>query len=103
MFANPLNQRDPGPWLCLITGDIYRMGENYDSAEYYYREGIKVTEKFNAPFAGVLIYGNLADILYKKKEMDSSVYYAQRALTLCQKYKYKNFEVGVSGFLADGI
>ena len=32
--------------------------------------------------------------------MDSCVYYAQRSLTLCQKYKYKNFEVGVSGFLA---
>jgi signal transduction histidine kinase len=76
------------------------MEENYDSAEYYYREGIKVTEKFNAPFAGVNFYFNLAEILYKKKEMDSCVYYAQRSLTLCQKYKYKNFEVGVSGFLA---
>ena len=32
--------------------------------------------------------------------MDSCVYYAQRAMTLCQKYKYKNFEVGVGGFLA---
>jgi signal transduction histidine kinase len=101
MFANPLNQRDPGPWLCIITGNIYRVGENYDSAEYYYREGIKVTEKFNAPFAGVLFYANLADILYKKKEMDSCVYYAQRSLALCQKYKYKNIEVGVSGFLAE--
>ncbi len=101
MFADPMNQRDPGPWLCLITGNIYRLGENYDSAEYYYREGIKVTEKFNAPFAGVLFYENLANILYKKKEMDSSVYYAKRSLTLCQKYKYKNFEVGVSGFLAE--
>jgi two-component system, NtrC family, sensor kinase len=100
MFANPLNQRDPGPWLCIITGNIYRVEGNYDSAEYYYREGIRVTEKFNAPFAGVLIYVNLADILYKKKEMDSCIYYAQRALKLCQKYKYKNFEVGVSGFLA---
>ena len=101
MFASPLNQRDPAPWLCLITGDIYRTEENYDSAEYYYREGIKVTEKFNAPFAGVLFYRNLADILYKKKEMDSCVYYAQRSLTLCQKYKYKNVEVGASGFLAE--
>lgn len=101
MFANPLNQRDPGPWLCLITGNIYRIRENYDSAEYYYREGIKVTEKFNAPFAGVLFYGNLADVLYKKNEMDSCVYYAQRSLTLCQKYKYKNFEIDVSGFLAE--
>ncbi|HTE29476.1 MAG TPA: hypothetical protein VK666_03820 [Chryseolinea sp.] len=73
MFANPLNQRDPGPWLCLITGNIYRMGGNYDSAEYYYREGIKVTEKFNAPFAGVLFYGNLADILYKKKKINLSL------------------------------
>jgi len=100
MFANPLNQRDPGPWLCLITGHIYAMGKNYDSAEYYYREGIKLTEKFNAPFAGVMFYSNLANILYKKKEMDSCVYYAQRSLTLCQKYKYKNFEVGVSAFLA---
>jgi two-component system, NtrC family, sensor kinase len=101
MFANPMNQRDPGPWLCLITGNIYRMRGNYDSAEYYYREGVKVTEKFNAPFAGVLFYENLADILYKKKEMDSCVYYAQRSLTLCQKYKYKNFEIGVSRFLAE--
>ena len=101
MFANPLNQRDPGPWLCLIIGNIYRMGGNYDSAEYYYREGIKVTEKFNAPFAGVLFYRNLADILYRKKAMDSCVYYAQRSLTLCQKYKYKNFEVDASGFLAE--
>ena len=101
MFANPLNQRDPGPWLCIISGDIYRRGENYDSAEYYYREGIKVTENLDARFAGVLIYGNLAGILYKKNEMDYCVYYAQRALTLCQKYKYKNFEVGVSGILAE--
>ncbi len=100
MFANPMNQRDPGPWLCLITGNIYRMAENYDSAEYYYREGIKVTEKFNAPFAGVLFYENLANILYQKKEMDSCIYYAQRSLAMCQKYKYKNFEIGVSGFLA---
>ena len=101
MFADPMNQRHPGPWLCLITGNIYRMGGNYDSAEYYYRQGIKVTEKFNAPFAGVLFYQNLADILYKKKKMDSCIYYAQRALTLSQKYKYKNFEVGASGFLAE--
>ena len=101
MFADPMNQRDPGPWLCLITGNIFRLGGNYDSAEFYYREGIKVTEKFNAPFAGVLFYENLANILYKKKEMDSCVYYAKRSLTLCQKYKYKNFEVGVSGFLAE--
>jgi two-component system, NtrC family, sensor kinase len=101
MFANPLNQRDPGPWLCLITGNIFRIGGNYDSAEFYYREGIKVTEKFNAPFAGVLFYLNLANILYQKKEMDSCVYYAKRSLNLCQKYKYKNFEVGVSGFLAE--
>ncbi|HMG90225.1 MAG TPA: ATP-binding protein [Chryseolinea sp.] len=100
MYANPLNQRDPGPWLCLINGTIYRMEENYDSAEYYHREGIKVTEKFNAPFAGVNFYVNLADILYTKKEMDSCIYYAQKSLALCQKYKYKNFEVGVSGFLA---
>ena len=100
-FANPFNQRDPGPWLCIITGNIFRMGGNYDSAEYYYREGIKVTEKFNAPFAGVLIYGNLAAILNKKKEKDSCIYYAQKALTLCQKYKYKNFEIGISGFLAE--
>ncbi|HTE30176.1 MAG TPA: ATP-binding protein, partial [Chryseolinea sp.] len=68
---------------------------------YYYRQGIKVTERFNAPFAGVLFYENLADILYKKKEIDSCIYYAQRSLTLCQKYKYKNFEVSVSGFLAE--
>ena len=101
MFANPLNQRDPGPWLCLITGNIFNKEENYDSAEYYYRQGIKVTERFNAPFAGVLFYENLADILYKKKEIDSCIYYAQRSLTLCQKYKYKNFEVSVSGFLAE--
>ena len=101
MFADPMNQRHPGPWLCLITGNIYNMGGNYDSAEYYYRQGIKVTEKFNAPFAGVLFYRNLAEILYKKKEMDSCLYYAQRALTLSQKYKYKNFEVGASGFLAE--
>ena len=100
MFANPLNERDPGPWLCLISGDIYSMRENYDSAEYYYREGIKLTEKFNAPFAGVLVYEGLAAILYKKKEIDSSVYYAHRSLTLCLKYKYKNFEIGVSRFLA---
>jgi signal transduction histidine kinase len=100
MYANPLNQRDPAPWLCLITGDIFRTRENYDSAEYYYREGIKVTEKFNAPFAGVIFYRNLASILYKKNEMDSCVYYAQKSLTLCQKYKYKNFEVNASGFLA---
>jgi two-component system, NtrC family, sensor kinase len=100
MYANPFNQRDPGPWLCLITGDIYRMEGNYDSAEYYFREGIKVTEKFNAPFAGVFFYENLADILYKKKEMDSCIYYAQRSLTVSQKYNYKNFEVGASGFLA---
>jgi two-component system, NtrC family, sensor kinase len=100
MFADPMNQRHPGPWLCLITGDIYSKGGNYDSAEYYYRQGIKVTEKFNAPFAGVLFYQYLANILYKKKEMDSCVYYAQRSLILCQKYKYKNFEVGASSFLA---
>jgi len=100
MFADPMNQRHPGPWLCLITGNIYNMGGNYDSAEYYYRQGIKVTEKFNAPFAGVLFYRNLAEILYKKKEMDSCIYYAQRALMMSQKYKYKNFEVGASGFLA---
>ena len=100
MFADPLNQRDPGPWLCLITGNIFSMGKNYDSAEYYYREGIRVTEKFNAPFAGVLFYENVADILYKKKEMDSCVYYAQRSLAMCQKYKYKNFEIRVSRFLA---
>ncbi|MEO5975771.1 MAG: ATP-binding protein [Chryseolinea sp.] len=100
MFADPLNQRDPGPWLCIISGDIYRIAENYDSAEYYYREGIKVTEKFNAPFAGVLVYLELADILYKRKQIDSCVYYARRSLTLCQKFKYKNFEVSVSGFLA---
>jgi two-component system, NtrC family, sensor kinase len=101
MFVNPINQRDPGPWLCLITGDIYRMKENYDSAEYYYREGIKVTEKFNAPFAGVMFYENLADVLYKKKKTDSCIYYAQKSLTLSQKYKYKNFEVDAAGFLAD--
>ncbi len=101
MFADPMNQRDPGPWLCLITGNIYGMAENYDSAEYYYRQGIKVTEKFNAPFAGVSFYRSLANILYKKKEIDSCIYYAQRSLTLCQKYKYKNFEVGASGFLAE--
>ncbi len=101
MFADPINQRDPGPWLCLITGNIYTRADNYDSAEYYYRQGIKVTEKFNAPFAGVLFYENLANILFKKKELDSCIYYAKRSLTLCQKYKYKNFEVGVSGFLAE--
>src|SRR5688572_7582168 len=32
MYANPLNQRDPAPWLCLINGTIYQMEENYDSA-----------------------------------------------------------------------
>ena len=101
MFSDPLNQRDPGPWLCLITGNIFRTEGNYDSAEYYYREGIRVTEKFNAPFAGVLFYENLANILYKKKEMDSCIYYAQRSLTLSQKFMYKNFEIGASGFLAD--
>ena len=101
MYADPVNQRDPGPWLCLITGNIYRIVGNYDSAEYYYREGIKVTEKFNAPFAGVFFYQNLAGILYKKKEMDSCIYYAQRALLMSQQYKYKNFEVGASGFLAE--
>jgi len=100
MFANPLNERDPGPWLCLITGDIHVREKNYDSAEYYYRQGIKLTEKFNAPFAGVMFYGNLADILYFKKEVDSCIYYAQRSLALSLKYKYKNFEVGTSGFLA---
>src|SRR3984885_6721945 len=82
MYADPMNQRDPGPWLCLITGNIYSIGKNYDSAEYYYRQGIRVTEKFNAPFAGVLFYENVADILYKKKEMDSCVYYAQRSLAM---------------------
>ncbi len=101
MFANPMNQRDPGPWLCLITGNIFSMGGNYDSAKYYYREGIRVTEKFNAPFAGVLFYENFADILYKEKEIDSCIYYAQRSLTLCQKYKFKNFEIGISRFLAE--
>jgi signal transduction histidine kinase len=101
MFANPLNQRDPGPWLCIISGNIYTMAGNYDSAEYYLREGVKVTEKFNAPYPAVLVYGNLANILYLKKEIDSCIYYTQKALTLCQKYKYKNFEVGVSGMLAN--
>src|SRR5664279_5291481 len=101
MFADPFNQRDPGPWLCLITGNIFWRDGNYDSAEYYYREGIKVTEKFNAPFAGVLFFQNLAGILFKKKEMDSCIYYAQRSLTMCQKYKYKNFEVGAAGLLAE--
>ncbi len=101
MYADPVNHRDPGPWLCLITGNLFRIGGNYDSAEYYYREGIRVTEKFNAPFAGVLFYENLANILYKKKQMDSCIFYAQRALSMSQQYRYKNFEVGVSGFLAE--
>jgi two-component system NtrC family sensor kinase len=33
--------------------------------------------------------------------MDSCIYYAQRALLMSQQYKYKNFEVGASGFLAE--
>jgi signal transduction histidine kinase len=101
MYANPFDQRDPAPWLCLINGEINRTRENYDSAEYYYREGIKVTERFNAPFARVMILQSLANILYIRNDTDSSVYFAQRALDLCRKYRYKNFEVSVTGFLAE--
>ena len=68
MYADPVNQRDPGPWLCLITGNIFRIGGNYDSAEFYYREGKKVTEKYNAQFAGVLFYENLANISFIRRK-----------------------------------
>jgi signal transduction histidine kinase len=75
--------------------------ENYDSAAYYYREGIKLCEKFNSPFVGVIFYNSLADVFYIKKEMDSCVYYAKKSLALCQEYKYKFYEIYASKLLTN--
>ena len=88
------------PWFCSFSATIMRDMENYDSAAYYCREGIKLSEKFNSPFIVVIFYGYLADLFYIKKEMDSCIYYAQRSLALCQKYKYKFYEIEASRLLS---
>jgi len=98
-FTTVKKLRNPTPWL--ITGNVYRYGiGNIDSAEYYFRQGIKLSEEFNSLFISAVLYNGLADIFYEKKKMDSCVYYAQKSLWLSQKYKYKLFEINSSGLLA---
>jgi two-component system NtrC family sensor kinase len=98
-FTNVKALRDPAPWL--VTGNVYKDGfGNIDTAEYYFRKGIKLSEEFNALFLTAVLYTAIADIFHHKKEMDSCIYYLHKSLLLSQKYSYRLFEINASGFLA---
>ncbi len=95
------NLKYSGIWFYLFLGNVYmNNSSNIDSAGYYFREGIKENKKSNLPFIEVILYNSFANFFYKKKEMDSCIYYAQKSLTLCQTYKYKNYELVASNFLS---
>jgi len=86
------------PWL--VTGNVYSSIGKLDTAEIYFREGIKLSLDNNALFIRTVLYHALGNIYYKKEKMDSCIYYVRQSLILARKYNYKLFAMEASGFLA---
>ncbi|MES1213922.1 MAG: ATP-binding protein [Bacteroidota bacterium] len=91
--------RQPTPWL--ISANIYNATGNVDSADKYVREGLKISEEYNAVFLRAVLYNTLANVFLEKKKKDSCIYYVHQSLSISQKYHYKLFEIEGSGFLSD--
>ncbi len=94
-------KRNSIPWL--ITGNVYESSGDIPKAVSYFREGLKISEKFNTPFFSAIFLNGLASTLVKQGQRDSAIYYAKKSLSLSQKYRYKLFEINVCGILAYGI
>jgi two-component system NtrC family sensor kinase len=91
--------RQPTPWL--ISGNVYYFTGQIDSAEKYFREGLKICEEYNCVFLSAILYNVMGTIYFEKNMRDSCIYYKRKSLLLSRKYKYKVFEMEASGSLAD--
>ena len=90
--------------LCLalgILGNTERVLGLYSASEQHFREGIASAKKFNIQYLLARLYSNLADLFLKEKKTDSSIFYAQVSLRICQKLKYPDYALGASTVLAN--
>ena len=94
-------KRNPTPWL--IRGNIYNAKGDASRAESYFKYGLAISEQLNTLFLSTILYNSMAYIFLQKGKRDSSIYYAKRSLSLAQKYNYKLFEIGASGFLSYNV
>ena len=91
--------RQSTPWL--ISGNVYHVTGQIDSADKYFREGLKISEEYNSLFLSAVFYNVIGSILFEKNMRDSCIYYKRKSLLLSRKYKYKVFEMESAGSLAD--
>jgi signal transduction histidine kinase len=91
--------RQSTPWL--ISGNVYHVTGQIDSAEKYFREGLRKSEEYNSLFLSAIFYNVIGSILFEKNQRDSCIYYKRKSLLLSRKYKYKVFEMESAGSLAD--
>ncbi|HLY70386.1 MAG TPA: hypothetical protein VKR53_11705, partial [Puia sp.] len=82
-----------------LVGNVYEaMGRN-ELAKGYYKLGIQATKERNNIYLQARLYNNLANLLYKMGDIDSSIYYANFSLQMCQKYNFGEFILDASKIL----
>jgi two-component system, NtrC family, sensor kinase len=91
--------REPVAWL--IAGNIYYSTGQIDSADKYFRDGLKISEENNSLFLNAIFYNVVGGIFFERNMFDSCIYYKRKSLLLSRKYKYKLFEMESSGSLAE--
>lgn len=78
----------------LAIADTYSIMEDYDSSFKYYRESVKILEKINSKESLAAALYNFGDEFLKIREVDSALYYNQRANNI-----YKELEEGEIGLI----
>lgn len=77
---------------------FFNLGDNYDSAIYYYRKAISVALPHTKRYIELSASINSGNVFLKKMQLDSAKYYYQSALgdTLIQKYQHMKAAVTVN-------
>ncbi len=77
------------PYVFIALGSIYEKLTNYQQAEENYRLAIQRGKGYNFLFSLASSEYHLARLFKKTGDLDSCIYYAREALTLCLKHGYQ--------------
>ena len=67
--------------LLYVLGRAYAQKKEYDSAMYFYRQGLTIAEQNNTQIDLLDIYNGMAGVQMEKFAIDSAIWYSRRALT----------------------
>ncbi|WP_346882436.1 ATP-binding protein [uncultured Algibacter sp.] len=66
-------------------GNTYRDLRKQDSSLYYFREGVKLTQRLKKPSNAIVFYINIASIYLRTSKLDSTTWYLKKAKILLNK------------------